>query len=121
MSKKSKIDVAIAVAEGYLSTDNIIAYGESRSCALAVAGLVEVVKLCADELTEFRHREARAAIEADSPEIAAAEARGRMEELKALRFIVSVENDMLKSLRLIGIMDSIDARVAYLQAEKEDA
>ena len=128
MSKKSKIDVAIAVAEGYLSTDNIIACGESRSCALAVAGLVEVVKLFADELNEFRHREARTFFESGAPGSAAAEERGRIDEamfiLRALRELAHDADEPdcqeIQPYRdgLFTALNAVYARVAALQAEK---
>ena len=126
MSKKSKIYVAIAVAEGFLSTDHIIAYGESRSCALAVAGLVEVVKLCVDELNEFRHREVSAAIEADSPEIAAAEARWKVEGIRIAQKVMHAEKFVARDcgeaatvLALQSIHRDLEQCIAALQAEKE--
>ena len=129
MSTKSKIDVAIAVAEGYLSTDNIIADGESRSCARAVAGLVEVVKLFADELNEFRHREVITSLIADAPEIVAAEARGKMDEantiLQTIREMVHDADEPgcheIQPYRdgLIAALRAVDARVASLRAKRD--
>lgn len=129
MSTKSKIDVAIAVAEGYLSTDNIIADGESRSCARAVAGLVEVVKLFADELNEFRHREVITFFEAGSPEIAAAELRGRIDEARAImqtirEFAHDADEPGCHEIQpyrdgLIAALRAVDARVASLRAKRD--